>query len=239
MPHAIRGQSVEQEESEAVQDPPGAATESKPVDTSRAASLIVRKTNEFRQEQGRPEVDVDPELAETARYFAGYMARTDKYGHTADGKRPSGRAEEHGYEYCIVSENIAYQFDSTGFTVEALAEGFVEGWENSPGHRKNMLDPDVTETGVAVARSDETGYYYAVQMFGRPESEAIEFQVVNHSGAEIRYQIGDRTVPLPPRVSRTHRQCRPSELTFRLPGGEGESKTVRPGPGDRFLIVKD
>ena len=64
---AIRGQSVEQDESEAVQGPRGAATESKPVDLARVASLIVRKTNEFRKEQGRPEVEVDPELAETAR----------------------------------------------------------------------------------------------------------------------------------------------------------------------------
>ncbi len=34
--------------------------------------------------------------------------------------------------------------------------------------RKNMLAPEVTETGVAVARSGKTGRYYAVQMFGRP-----------------------------------------------------------------------
>lgn len=38
--------------------------------------------------------------------------------------------------YCIVSENIAHQYNSLGFTTEELAEQFVQGWKNSPGHRK-------------------------------------------------------------------------------------------------------
>ena len=88
----------------------------------------------------------------TAQAFADYMARTDRYGHTADGNQPSDRAKARGYDYCIVLENIAYAFNSEGFTGEKLAGQFVTGWQNSPGHRRNMLDPDVTETGVAVLK---------------------------------------------------------------------------------------
>ena len=44
----------------------------------------------------------------------------------------------------------------------------VEGWERSAAHRKNMLDRDATEIGVAVAHSPRTGRYYGVQVFGRP-----------------------------------------------------------------------
>jgi hypothetical protein len=33
-----------------------------------------------------------------------------------------------------------------------------------------MLDPDVREIGVGVARSNKTGRYYAVEDFGRPLS---------------------------------------------------------------------
>lgn len=36
------------------------------------------------------------------------MAKTGKYGHAADGRKPAERAAAHGYEYCIVRENIAY-----------------------------------------------------------------------------------------------------------------------------------
>ena len=41
--------------------------------------------------------------------------------------------------------------NSSGFTPKELADGFLEGWKQSPGHRKNMLDPDVTQIGVGVA----------------------------------------------------------------------------------------
>lgn len=41
-------------------------------------------------------VDPNPKLTQTAQYFANYMARTNKYGHTADGSRPGERARKHG-----------------------------------------------------------------------------------------------------------------------------------------------
>ena len=97
---------------------------------------------------------VNPDLTDAARDFAAYMARTSRYGHTADGSRPADRAASHGYEYCVIAENIAYAFNSDGYTTEELGKTFVEGWKHSPGHRRNMLDPDVAETGVAVARSE-------------------------------------------------------------------------------------
>src|SRR5262249_23915200 len=147
---------------------------------------IIGRTNAFRKEQGREKVRRDAKLTRAAEYFAGYMARTDRYGHSADGQRPAARATKYGYAWCIVLENIAYEYNSRGFTTAELAEGFFEGWKNSPGHRRNMLDPDVTDTGVAVARSDKTGYYYAVQMFGRPKSKAVKFRVANRSGVTVK-----------------------------------------------------
>src|SRR5205085_9863408 len=126
--------------------------------------------------------------------------------------QPADRAKEHGYDYCIVLENIAYQYDSTGFTTEKLGGGFFTGWKESPGHRRNMLDPDVTETGVAIARSADTGYYYAVQLFGRPKSLRIEFRIANSTGAVVRYKVGDREYDLPPGVVMTHEVCRPTDV---------------------------
>ena len=97
-----------------------------------------------------------------------------------------------------------------------------------------MLNPHVTQTGVAVARSEETGRYYAVQMFGRPRSAQIEFQIVNESQATVRYKLGDSTYRLPTRYTRTHLRCRPTELIFRRP----QAKHVRfqPEDGDTFVI---
>jgi len=236
-PAVAHAQVVEEEEAEVLAPKVKAKGPANLPDLAEVTERVVRRTNDFRGAEGLPKVEVNPKLGETAKYFADYMARTDKYGHTADGNRPAGRAKKHGYDYCLVSENIAYQYNSAGFTTEKLAQEFFEGWKHSPGHRKNMLDPDVTETGVAVARSVETGYYYAVQMFGRPKSKAIEFVITNQSEATVEYKIGDRTFPLPPRLIRTHQRCRPTEVTFRWPGTEGEARVVQPSNGDRFVVV--
>jgi uncharacterized protein YkwD len=208
-----------------------------PPDLKRASDIIVAMTNEFREGQGLEPVEVNVKLANTASYFADYMAGTDAYSHTADGKTPSDRAREHGYDYCLVSENIAYLYSSADFITEELAEKMVEGWTQSPEHRKNMLDPAVTEIGVAVAHSSTTGNYYGVQLFGRPKSLTIRVAIENKSEVPIEYTVGERTYKLPSRNRRTHEECLPTDITFYLPG---ESKPVRhdfrPQNGDQYII---
>lgn len=176
------------------------------------AEQIIAQTNAFRAQEGLPAVSRDPVLQQAADGFALFMAQSGKYGHEADGREPAQRVSAAGYEYCIAAENIAYQFDSRGFTTEDLAQGLTSGWENSPPHRKNMLDPDVYDTAVAVAQSPATGYYYGVQLFGRPRSKAIEFKVANRSGGEVHYLVGDQEFILPTRYLRTHVRCRPADL---------------------------
>lgn len=200
-------------------------------DLKQVAQQILERTNRFRREHGREPVRSNQNLAAAAQYFADYMARTGRYGHTADGKRPADRAETHGYSYCLVSENIAYQYSSDAFEAAELAEAFTQGWINSPGHRKNMLEPAVVDSGVAVARGD-SGTYYAVQMFGRPESMRIEFKVSNRSPSSVAYVLDGQSFPLPPRVTRTHQRCRVPELRF---VGLGE-KSVTPQDGEHYVI---
>ena len=235
---AVPGQPAEEEDREAARGPVEKVA-GDDVDLTRTAELIVGRTNAFRKDQGEEPVQPDEKLMATARYFADYMARTDEYGHTADGSRPADRAKKHGYEYCLVSENIAYAYDSRGFTAQKLADKFVTGWKESPGHRKNMLDADVTDTGVAVARSETTGYYYAVQMFGRPKSRAIEFSIDNRSGDEVTYAIGDESFTLPPRYVRTHTLCRPGRVAFHWPGEKAEPTTLTPRGGDKLVVARD
>ena len=234
---AAHAQQAQEQNAETISVPAVPDTSGKRPDLADAARRIVDQTNEFRKSEGRGPVEPDTELTAAARYFADFMARTDTYGHTADGNSPADRARKHGYDYCIVLENIANAFDSRGFETEQLAGQFVTGWKESPGHRKNMLDPDVTQTGVAVGRSEKTGYYYAVQMFGRPKSAAIEFRVENRSDARIGYAIGDQTFDLRPRVIRTHTRCRPPELRFTWP--DGQSTTVKPATGDRLVVTRN
>jgi uncharacterized protein YkwD len=237
-PAASYPQSVRHDDVEVIDSPPSISRDEKKPDLEAVARDIVDKTNAFREHEGRPRVAVNARLSETARDFADYMARTGRYGHTADGNQPADRAARHRYDYCVIAENIAYAFNSDGFTTEELGKNFVEGWENSPGHRRNMLDPDVTDTGVAVARSEKTGYYFAVQMFGRPKSLALRFKLVNESTAPVTYRIADQTFSLPPRYIRTHERCRPAEVTFELPsGGKTLTQTIKAEDEGQYVIV--
>jgi uncharacterized protein YkwD len=209
-------------------------------DVAEVARQMVERTNELREEEGLERVEIDEQLGEAAQYFADYMAETNKFGHRADGSRPADRAREHGYDYCLVSENIGHQYKSRGFAADELAQKFFEVWKESAEHRKNMLNRHVTETGVAVAQSKDTGYYFAVQMFGRPRSDSIEFEVANQSGTTIEYEIGGRAFSLPPGYTRTHQGCVPEELVFQWPGeAEPQSEAVEPNDGDRFTVERD
>ncbi len=195
-----------------------------------ASQRVVAATNALRQTEGLRSVEPEPGLDRAARQFADFMARTDKYGHGADGNAPAARAKKAGYDYCIVSENIAYQYSSIGFATAGLAQRFFEGWKNSPGHSENMLDPSVTDTAVAIAHSANTGHYYAVQLFGQPKSASIRFSVANGADVAVEYAIDGETFPLPPRVTRTHQRCRLPVLGF-------QGKTLEPRNGQRMLIV--
>ena len=202
-------------------------------DLEHVEELIVQRVNDFRKKHDLAPLAPNDSLTLASEDFAGYMARTNRYGHTADGTRPADRAKEAGYELCIVLENIAYRYSSEGFGDKELARGFVRGWKNSPGHRENMLDPDVTQTGVGVARSDD-GKYFAVQMFGRPKSAMISVKIRNRAGAPIDYTLGGRAYSLPARYTRTHSVCRPPELQF-----DSLDRTLRPDDGAEIVLRRE
>ncbi len=134
-------------------------------DTERA---LVERSNAFRALQGLGAVRSDAALQRSARELAHYMAQTDRYGHQADGRRPTERAQASGYAWCRLAENIGWQFHSEGFESEQLAKAFMQGWVESPPHRRNLLDAEATDMAVAVAHSPTSGRFYAVQMLGRP-----------------------------------------------------------------------
>jgi uncharacterized protein YkwD len=201
---------------------------------AKATEAIIEQTNNLRKDNGLNPVKANEKLSATAEYFASFMADSGKYGHEADGHLPSDRATKHGYQYALINENIAWQSNSEGFTTEKLAEGFEKGWENSPEHRKNMLDPDVLEIGVAIAKASD-GKYYAVQMFGRPKTAATSFSIQNRSRATIQYSIDGQSYDLKPNYTRQHTVGRPPELEITLPG-EKEPKSINPVNGAEYVI---
>lgn len=211
-------------------------------DLSRTEALVVDGVNELRRTERLPRLERDNNLEAAARAFAAFMARTGKFSHEADGSTPSARARVHGYDFCLVAENIAYFYSSDGYPTADLARRLVEGWKNSPGHRTNMLGRDAIHTAVAVAHSARKGvqHYYAVHMFGRPRSARVEFQVSNASAVFVKYRVAERAFSLQPRAIRTHTECSAQSLTFEIPeeaSSRGRQFTTR--SGDKFVVARE
>src|ERR1700682_3276267 len=137
-----------------------------PAFTEDVETRVVTLTNDLRKQQGLQPVQPESRLTEAARYFAAYIAKTDKLDHDADGSTPADRVKKRGYGFCIIAENLSYEYAFAGFTPNRLSENFVRGWNESPTHRSNMLAPDVTQIGLGVAPGSKSGEYYAVQVFG-------------------------------------------------------------------------
>ena len=174
-------------------------------DIARTEIAIIEMTNVFRHEQKLAAVKRNKELDLAARLFAEYLAKTGKFAHEADGRQPSHRAKAAGYQFCMIAENLASHLDSRGFTTPGLAGAAIEGWKNSPGHRKNMVQPNVTEIGVGVARAPGSDpKFLSVQLFGRPDSLKYHFKIENKAGVSVTYSVFGNKNTIEPRVNVTH-----------------------------------
>lgn len=183
-------------------------------DLPKVEAAIIELTNTFRQEQGLAVVRSNAVLRRAAEEFAKHLARTGTFSHTADGRQPAQRAKAAGYDYCLVAENLASNLDSRGFETRQLARDAVEGWKNSPGHRKNLVQPHLTEIAVAVAKAPGQEKYLSVQMFGRPAALRYDVSVRNTSEVAVSYTLGARDFTIEGRRVVTHTECTPANLSF-------------------------
>jgi uncharacterized protein YkwD len=127
-----------------------------------SANEIVDLVNAIRLEYGLEPLASDPLLAQAAQAYAQRMAEMNFFDHVDPhtGTMPWDRAEQAGYAWSFIAENLA----AGQFTPESV----VDGWMNSPGHRANILSPDPTEIGVGIYEGGLFGIYW-VQLFGTPE----------------------------------------------------------------------
>jgi uncharacterized protein YkwD len=123
----------------------------------------VRRANAERTRRGLRALEPDARLQEAAQRHAADMARGDSMAHEgADGSLAPERAARRGYRWTTVAENVA-----AGYPDPAAV---VAGWLASPGHRENLLDPQVRHVGVGYAyRTDTRMHYYWVMVFGDTE----------------------------------------------------------------------
>ncbi|MCU4652605.1 CAP domain-containing protein [Roseibacterium sp. SDUM158016] len=87
-----------------------------------------------------------PALQAAAETHAEYLSRTGNFSHAGPGgSTPRSRAARAGYRSCLTAENIARG--------QPDIRSVVAEWMNSPGHRANILNAQVTQYGFARAGS--------------------------------------------------------------------------------------
>lgn len=210
---------------------------SPPPDRSEVEAQLLKAANDFRADNGLGRLSPNARLSGEARSFAEYLARTGGFSHTADGREPSDRALAAGYEYCTLAENLAYESDSSGFSIERLVRLLMAGWEASPGHRRNLLDRDVTETGVGVARAPgENQKYVAVQVFGRPVSDRYSFSIENETSEAAGYVFEGEHRWLPAHTRAVHTTCAAGDDVAFDRDIAPVSRRFAVGPGMSFLL---
>jgi uncharacterized protein YkwD len=122
---------------------------------------IESMVNDVRRDAGLPALAHSSALADVARAHSVDMAQNHYMGHDdLQGHGPDWRVRQRGIRYRKVAENVA---QNQGW--EDPARRAVEGWLESPGHRHNIMDPDVRQAGVGVALDPESGTYYFTQLF--------------------------------------------------------------------------
>ncbi|MBK8051345.1 MAG: CAP domain-containing protein [Anaerolineales bacterium] len=122
--------------------------------------------NAERTAHGCSPLNTNSALTSAATKHSSDMANNDFFSHTgSDGSQPWDRMTAAGYNWSNAAENIA-----AGYTTPAEV---VDGWMGSSGHRKNMLNCDLKDTGVgyiylANDPGNEQYQHYWTQVFGAP-----------------------------------------------------------------------
>ena len=183
-------------------------------DIPAAELAIVEMTNAFRKEHKLSTLTPNPTLAAAARAYARVLADNTELSHLLEGTTPATRAKKAGYAYCQIAENLAMASDSRGFTARDYASRALHGWEGSPGHRKNLMLPYLTDIGVAVTRAGpDDPRYIAVQMFGRPQTTRYQFKVRNEGKRTVAYEFAGKKYDLEREQYMTHKVCMPGILS--------------------------
>ena len=113
-------------------------------DLARQRSALLAAVNAARRAAGRAPLAADPRLDAAAQAHAEDMLARSYYAHQGlDGSTPRSRVESAGFAAASVAENIAARHLS--------ADAAMAGWMASSEHRRNILNPGLTNLGAGVA----------------------------------------------------------------------------------------
>ncbi len=141
---------------------------------------ILMYINNVRKMRGIPLLDKSEALQKAAYNKALDMIASGYFAHYD----PAGRApwewlDAVGYDYSYAGENLAI-----GFVRPAMQHA---AWMDSETHRRNILNAEYTQTGIAVVYATIRGVreQLVVQFFARPQGAVAGVAPVRHASSSI------------------------------------------------------
>ena len=170
--------------------PSGSRSASGSPESGSAEQALFDALNRERTSRGLAALAWDHRLAAAAREHAQRMADANTLEHQLPGEPDmKSRVSDAGARFAMVAENIAVGANPAGLHAE---------WMHSPGHRANILDPQLTAVGIATVRG--SGGLFAVQDFSHA--------VGSLSLAEQEGRVSDLLAALGLQVSEAHGEAR-------------------------------
>jgi uncharacterized protein YkwD len=118
------------------------------------------EVNRVRRARRLSRLDFYDDLLPVARLYSRRMAEERFFSHTdPDGRTVRERVDDAEIRWRMVGENLA---SSNGYINPVAAS--LHSWMDSPGHRRNILDPDFRLTAIG-AWIDSDGTVYFTEIF--------------------------------------------------------------------------
>jgi hypothetical protein len=151
---------------------------------SESEQTLFDSANRERAAQSLPALHWDEALAAAARKHANRMAFYNIVEHQLSGEPDlQARLTEAGARFGAFAENIA---------VASSAQAIHAGWMDSPGHRRNILNPNLNAIGIAAVRGG--GGLFAVQDFSQRVAalslDEQERKVISLMAARGMHKVG-------------------------------------------------
>lgn len=162
---------------------PVAVTQAQEGSRPAAAEQLFALANQSRAQSGAGPLKWDRALADAAMRHCEWMAREGEISHRYGGEQDlTARAAAAGAHFSLIEENIA---------AGTYPAQIHNGWLESPGHRKNLLSPDVDRVGIAVIEARGAMYAVAdyargVQVLSPEQAETAVGDLIHMSGVAVR-----------------------------------------------------
>jgi uncharacterized protein YkwD len=144
-----------------------AGTEQPSIALDPREEQLFKAVNAVRQQHRLPELQWNPAVAALARSHSDAMARNGFFSHIDPRTGPlDARMKTARVQWSSIAENLFRQRGCPDAVHCA-----VQGWTKSAQHRRNMLNPSYTHTGIGIT-SDDDGTLYYTQIFLAPVGDA-------------------------------------------------------------------